>query len=240
VSPTNISMRMPAWLEQAWLTRYLDRQLSGDESAWFEAYVLDKAELLQMIDADTMVRDAITDYPLDGHRNVSPSSATVAIKPKTGPNITNDISALADSSRVLHRRVQPSWIAIAATLFLGLGIGSVGMRSLVPSQGVLVMASPTRVIYDTMRGGATLPRIEHPDSKSPYLLIEVAVPPTANQIALKIDGTKDQALIPSPDGFVTFLLKRDASLKRNSVALTYVTGDTVHQLKLDATEEYSK
>ena len=51
--------RMAEWLEQAWLERYLARQLGPEESDWFEAYMLDKAELLDQVEDDTALREAI-------------------------------------------------------------------------------------------------------------------------------------------------------------------------------------
>ena len=42
---TPSSVPMADWLESAWLARYLDRQLAGDEQAWFEAYLLTRPKL---------------------------------------------------------------------------------------------------------------------------------------------------------------------------------------------------
>ncbi|HSC12124.1 MAG TPA: hypothetical protein VLC97_14210, partial [Rhodanobacteraceae bacterium] len=59
MTPTTTPTRMTAWLEQAWMVRYLDRQLASEEANWFEAYALDKPDLLAMIEADTRLRDAL-------------------------------------------------------------------------------------------------------------------------------------------------------------------------------------
>ena len=69
------------------------------------------------------------------------------------------------------------------------------------------MASPTRIIYDTMRGGPSPPRVEHADSDSPYVLIEIAVPPDAEQVRLSVHG-EQSSLTPSAEGFVSFLIDR--------------------------------
>ena len=53
MAPTTKPARMRAWLEQAWLIQYLDRQLASKETAWFEAYAMERLELLRTIDADT-------------------------------------------------------------------------------------------------------------------------------------------------------------------------------------------
>jgi hypothetical protein len=47
---------MAAWLEQAWMERYLNRELSESESDWFEAYLLERPELLGELRADNLAR----------------------------------------------------------------------------------------------------------------------------------------------------------------------------------------
>ncbi|SDE07738.1 hypothetical protein [Aquimonas voraii] len=43
-------------LEQAWLQRYLERELAPDEQAWFEAYLLTRPHLLAALEADSALR----------------------------------------------------------------------------------------------------------------------------------------------------------------------------------------
>jgi hypothetical protein len=205
VNPNSTSPRMPAWLEQAWLGRYLDRQLTGDEIAWFEAYVLDKWELLDMIEADTQLRDALTADSTAGRSTLSAATET---HPQIRAISANDTTALAAPSGLRLRRARHPWMAIAAASVLGLGIGGIGVRSLTSNRDTSVIASPTRIIYDTMRGEPTPPRVEHADSTAPYLLVEVAVPPGAQSIVLHVDALPDQTLSTSPDGFVSFLIAR--------------------------------
>ncbi len=50
---------LATWLEDAWLERYLDRELTDAETAWFEAYMLDKPRLIAAIDSDTSLRDGL-------------------------------------------------------------------------------------------------------------------------------------------------------------------------------------
>ena len=203
--PTHIS----GWLEQAWLARYLDRQLTGEEAAWFEAYVLDKPELLDVIDADTRLRDALAaDRPVLASNDVTVASSADLSASSSSASISSFRRKPESSSSAFGKKPRPPWLALAASLLLGLGVGSIGMRALAPNHGADIVASPTRIVYDTMRGEATPPRIEHADSQSPYVLVEVAVPPGAENITLHIDGMPDQALTPSPDGFVNFLVPR--------------------------------
>lgn len=74
MAPTTTPTWTTAWLGQVWLVRYLDRQLAGEEAQWFEAYAMDRPELLATIEADTRLRDALAaaasarhgDVPVDG------------------------------------------------------------------------------------------------------------------------------------------------------------------------------
>lgn len=220
MSPTNTTMRMPAWLEQAWLTRYLDRQLSGDETAWFEAYALDKPELLDVIDADTRLRDALTADSSAGRTDAPPRDESAVASTSAAIPFQRVQKANSPSHRDASR-----WLPLAAALVLGLGSGAFAVRLLAPQGNADVVASPTRVIYDTMRGEAAPPRVEHADSASPFVLIEVAVPPGAQNIILHMDGKTDQALAPSPDGFVSVLLARGMLQQHHLPTVSYSLAD---------------
>lgn len=208
---------MPAWLESAWLARYLDRQLSDDEGAWFEAYLLDKPELLGMVEIDAQVRDALAAEPAswrsfndsDSQRGAKDNVVCVP-RPdisKDTPELRSQSSGPGNSSAGL-----PRWAALAATLVVGLGLGLVGERALPPREMTPeVIASPMRVVYDTMRGEATAARVENAESLAPYALIEVAVPPDAEFVTLRIGGAASMSLTSSPDGFVGFLIDRRVS-----------------------------
>ena len=230
---TPMPTHMSGWLEQAWLACYLDRQLTGEEAAWFEAYVLDKPELLDVIDADTRLRDALAaDRPVLASNDVSIAhSAQSSSFPRRRES----------SSSTAEKKTRPTWLALAACLLLGLGVGTIGMRTLAPNHSADIVASPTRIIYDTMRGEATPPRIEHAESKSPYVLVEVAVPPGAENITLKIDGTPDQELTPSPDGFVSFLMLRGINNTARDAKLKYSTHDSklIRELNLNKLNAYN-
>src|SRR5512144_1617402 len=59
MSSMNPTARMTPWLEQAWMERYLERQLADDELEWFEAYLLDKPHLLDRWSTDLALRDGV-------------------------------------------------------------------------------------------------------------------------------------------------------------------------------------
>jgi len=237
VTPTTTPTRMTAWLEQAWMVRYLDRQLAGEEANWFEAYALDKPELLAMIEADTRLRDALAadasirhmERSIDrgGRQGGATGDMPSGVSEPTPLAYARDKSEArektqAEARSTQHRRA-PVWLAMAATLVLGLGLGFVGTRSLAPdSAAPELIASPTRIVYDTMRGEPTPPRVEHADSKSPYVFIEVAVPPGAENIVLKMGNSQEQSLSLSPDGFASFLIPRNIFNSTRKADLAYV------------------
>ncbi len=240
MTPTPPPRRMTAWLEQAWLTRYLDRQLADEETTWFETYMLDKPELLTTIEADADLRDALTvdaarreARSADGDATDATGSTDVASGPAGPTSIeaiaANDTQPTAVGTFDSHRQSRPrqdkkapTWLSLAAALLVGLGAGWIvnGMRA-PQSAASAIVASPTRIIYDTMRGEAAAPRVEHADSKSSLVLIEVAVPPGAENITLKLGAAPEQILTASPDGFVSFLAPRETIAKSRDARIEY-------------------
>lgn len=231
MTPTPTPPRLSAWLEQAWLLRYLDRQLDGDETKWFEAYLLDKPDMLASIEADLDLRDALaaeaaraTDRSATGTAGLASASAPAANDAQpTGAQPTGlDISDSLRRSAQAQRGRPAAWLGLAAALLVGLGSGWLASGVRAPASGPTIVASPTRIIYDTMRGEATPPRVEHADSRSPYVLVEAAVPPGARNITLKMADAPEQALTPSPDGFVSFLTERKNIDIKAPASITFI------------------
>jgi hypothetical protein len=182
---------MAAWLESAWLARYLERQLDGEELAWFEAYLLDKPELLGMVEAENALRDTL---------------AVMAMQERGGAASTvraQDAQVTGTSARS-H---SVPWMTIAASLVLGVGAGWFVRDGHAPPSDDVV-ANPTRVVYDTMRGAAVGPDMVRGGDRSSWVLIEIAVPSAAKDISLRLE----QAEIPlsrDADGFVTVMVPRE-------------------------------
>lgn len=252
MAPTTTPTRMSAWLEQAWLIQYLDRQLAGEEAQWFETYAMERRELLATIEADTRLRDALaaaasirhTDMSVDGggrpggaadntaaaselplrsgQRGADPDSR----KPGNGHPAPVPIKRIPPRTQSSLRpwRAAPPWLAVAASLLIGVGVGALGRgaRSADIDHGVI--ASPTRIIYDTMRGDSTPARVEHATSQSTYVLVEVAVPLSAEHVTLDIGDGKEHALDRSPDGFVTFLADRNTLAAAADARVSYSAG----------------
>lgn len=196
--------RMAAWLESAWLARYLDRQLDGDENAWFEAYLLDKPELLDTVEADNALRETLAAAPR-GRDGAEPA-----------PRARQDARTRAAWSPAR------SLMAIAASLALGVGAGWFARRADAPRPSNDVIANPARMVFDTMRGGPVEPHLERSSDADAWLLVEVAVPADARDVALAVPGKATQALVPSPDGFASFLVPRDAVGGMTGARVEYV------------------
>jgi hypothetical protein len=243
---------MSTWLEQAWLIRYLDRQLAGEEAQWFETYAMERREVLATIEADTRLRDALaaaasirhTDMSVDsGGRPGGGADSTVAAsglpdgigqggadsdsrKPGNGNSTPVPIKRITPrtQSNLRQWRAAPPWLTLAASLLFGIGIGALGLGARSTDAAPDVIASPTRIIYDTMRGDSTPARIEHATSQSAYVLVEVAVPLGAEHVTLDIGDGKERALARSPDGFVTFLADRNTLAAAAGAHVSYSAG----------------
>jgi hypothetical protein len=198
VTTAEPTARMAAWLEHAWLENYLARALSTEESAWFEAYVLDKADLLDMIEADTLLRDGMASQSTV---QAGAAANVVALDPRNEHGV-----------RGANLR-QPYW-ALAASLAVGVGIGALtGIAQRSGSRDSDVVANPTRLVFDTMRGEAVAPHVEHAGSAAQYVLIEAAVPDGADDVVVLLQRHAPIALQPSRDGFVSVLLSRNVLAK---------------------------
>jgi hypothetical protein len=184
--------RMPRWLESAWLQRYLERELSDDELAWFEAYILDKPELVDVLEADNDLRDTLA---------ASPSVVVAPVARK-------------------HSTRSPQWVA-AASVVLACGICGLGGYWLSHFGTPAPIGNPTRLVYDTMRGAESPPRIEHADADTPWVVVEIAVPADAEAVGLHLPNDGDFALSPSSEGFVSFAAPRKALLRARNATLSY-------------------
>lgn len=181
---------MSAWLEQAWLARYLDRQLSDDEVAEFEAYLLDKPHLIEQVEADNLLRQTLhAAEQMEISDEVDSAEPPAAIKP--------------DRMR--------SWLPIAASFLAALAIGW-----MLPRQGAVENAyfvAPERVVYDTFRGPDKKPMVYPGSGQSAVFIVEIAVPPGARVVTLQ--AQVDGEIIPLPvaqassEGFVTLVLPQD-------------------------------
>jgi len=220
--------RMASWLERAWMSRYLNRQLSGEESAWFEAYVLDKSELLAEIDADTRLRDTLMGRESQAFPNEATNSSSSLGEVSTTPSANRGFP----SKHTSFRGWGPSWVPLAASLIVGVGVGALAMHGKLAQESPPthesfaskipgIIANPTRLVFDAQRGAEDIVQVEHKDSSSAYVLIEIGVPLGVEEVRLHIQGEDDRKLLRSNEGFVSFLLPRDVLQSKIAPEISY-------------------
>jgi hypothetical protein len=81
----------------------------------------------------------------------------------------------------------------------------------------IVIANPTRILFDTTRGSPNEPVIEHRERRTRFLLIEIAVPPEAKEVSLEFDDGTRSSLDPAGDGFDSLLVPRSV-IERGALA----------------------
>ncbi len=144
--------RMAAWLESAWLARYLDRQLEGEELAWFEAYLLDKPELLEAVEVDNALRDAVvTDGRADPKLRAKPPVRLIGI---AAALVACTGLGWFSGSRMAEA---PAAIASPARILIDTYRGVEGNRSHVENAG---SSSDYVLIEVAIPDGAQSPRLE--------------------------------------------------------------------------------
>jgi hypothetical protein len=111
---------------------------------------------------------------------------------------------------------------MAATVAIAAGTGWMANATLrAPQSGPDFLASPTRIVYDTMRGEDAPPVIQNQKSGSEFVLIEVGVPTNAEHVELEFEGHAPSPLVVSADGFVSFLVKRSEATKGHATRVRY-------------------
>jgi hypothetical protein len=199
---------MAPWLEEAWMQRYLHRELSNAEIDWFESYVVDKPHLVDALERDSDLRDVLALAGNDDWQG--------------GRKIP------APARHAWRRYSWPS--ALAASLLVGTGIG---MFAAMSSNQPVVQADPVRIFVDTMRGDTLESVVDHADSASDWVIIDVGVPAGARDISATHGSAPPVALRASADSVATVLLAREALETDPVVVLRYRLGDRNETKKID-------
>ncbi|MCG6117900.1 MAG: hypothetical protein MEQ07_06865 [Aquimonas sp.] len=174
---------LPSWLEQAWLERYLARGLDSAQTAWFESYLLDKPHLIAQVEADSALRAVVS--------------------------VEADPLRLQPAPRIAPIR-EPRLVWRGAALFvLGLGLGALGLQLLGPA-AIDAASAPTRIVYDSLRGSYSAPRVDPGDPAAAVMIVEVAMPlgSRIQAASATVDG-HPQPLPRAPvssEGFATYTL----------------------------------
>ena len=206
------------WLERAWLQRYLERKLSESEAEWFEMYILDKPHLIAQIEADNDLRDGL--------------ALSAALAPEHGVTLP---SRSGSGGRTIKK---PRWPAMAwaASVVAAWGLGLMLAGPLSISAGghrAQIIASPQRVVFDTLRGVDSPPLVYPGAAASSHVLVEVGLPPDAEQVTVHVAGQEPLPLLVSPDGFASFLLPRTGLGDQPAPRIEYRRGGAITSRTLD-------
>jgi ferric-dicitrate binding protein FerR (iron transport regulator) len=211
---TEVPTPMPQWLEDAWLARYLDRELTPEEQEWFEVYAMERPALLDAIEADARLRDGL---------HVGASSA--------GADPTPTIAAQHFRTRVARAPA----LRIAASLCAAVGLGwLVGTTLSGQTEGEYadVVADPTRLVFDVERGAPSAPVVFNGQSGSDWVLVEVGVPAEAAEVRVLVDESVVTTATVTSEGFATFLLPRRLTAGHR-LEIEYEMGTTVESRSLE-------
>lgn len=204
---TSPQRTLSTWLEQAWLQRYLDRELEIDEQAWFEAYLLDKPHLLDAIEADNALRAVVcAAEPAIDQVTASASSHSPAAEP-----IARHIEHRAEPAG--PRQLPRTLLAVAASFIGGLGLAAVLVNGPGPALGPEPEAeAPARLVFDLLRGGHIELREDIGDPRARLMVVDVALPLGSRIAAAHADLGERRVELPaariSGEGFATYTLPR--------------------------------
>ena len=197
MSTLNPLQPMAPWLEEAWIGRYLGRELADEERAWFETYLLDKPHLLDRWATELDLRDGIDLAERQaGAARAAPAGVATPPTPITRGH-----------ARPARRRLWRA-PALAASVAIAFGTGFLANGLFRAERTDTVIADPTRIVVDVSRGGASAANVDNAASASEYVLIDALVPADASYVAVRGPGLPDRVLSVSNDGVATLLLRR--------------------------------
>ena len=209
-------------LEDAWLQRYLDRELSQQEEFWFESYALDKPRLLDAIERDTDLRDGLHAWHAEQGRNgaVTADATDAAIPASTGTSHSGHT--------VTTESPQPkpaSWFkpfAIASGLALAVLLGASAYRWMLPTDATEAsVATPSRLMFDVLGGSGEPSVSEQSTDLSAPVLIDVTVSPHAEAVIAYFADHSSMALPVSRKGVVSLIGSRSALLNRSPIRIAW-------------------
>ncbi len=232
MTPASNYIDMPSWLEDAWMDRYLERQLTEEESAWFEVYMLSRPHLVARLQLDNDLRDGLA-------AGADPTAVTsldrfmqTPSKERPDPEAERRIGTNGPARPTFAM----SGFALAASVAAAALIGALTVLRFPPDikSTSVAIASPPRVVFDTLRGtrGDAVLHAGNPASR--YVLIEVSLPTAANgAIYVGTDG-RELPVSPGVDGFASVLVPSASLIAAAPPRLRYSINGRVVERVLEA------
>lgn len=183
--PANLNP-MPAWLEDAWLERYLNRETTEAETAWFEAYLLEHPGVAEALESDTAIAAAL--------RSVRPGEVAVKVA------VRRPTTAAVPGST---RRSRP-WLS--AALAAGLAVLACTpwmLRSVVPEDGL----QPNRVRLDQLRSETQAFTIQD-QTGAAWTLLEIPTRSPRARYQVWVGNEDMGSFRTDNDGLLSVLLNR--------------------------------
>lgn len=206
---------MPPWLEDAWLRRYLARELAPDETEWFETYVMQRPHLVAQIDTDSDLRDALHALGGDAARGAVRELEAAPARAVQTPARTGLRGTYAQAAGIA--------VALIGGLIGGAALtrGPPGSDGGVASIGARLRIEPTR--------GVAAPTDRRVLATGDLALIEVSVPEAATRF--RVVTARGEAPVERVGRRVMFVIDRKAASA--GATLVYDVGGAERAMPLD-------
>lgn len=229
--------KLAAWLEDAWLQRYLDHELTNQEESWFETYALDKAHLLRAIECDLDLRDGLHAWQSNQGRTSTSFTATTG----TTASTTTGIHRLAGVA--VAQRKSTSWFArfvMASALTSALLLGALVSRWMFPMvDDEARVSAPSRIMFDALGSAGETSQSTQSAGASRSLLIDIALPPRAQAVIAYFADRSSMALPVSSGGLVSLTGSRSALLHQSPIRIVWRLDGQQHERVLDLSAKLS-
>ena len=192
------------WLEQAWLQRYLERELAPDEQAWFETYLLTRPHLLAALEADSALR-AVLAAPVAGRL------FEAAAPEPTCPGPPEPVACALPSPPA---RRPGGRLALAASFVGGIGLASLLLPATRPAADALpAIEAPARLRFDPLQLRMGDPRATPGDARASQLVVDIVLPAGSRIASAHATLAERRIALPmaavSAEGLATYTLPRN-------------------------------
>jgi hypothetical protein len=187
--PPNLQPLSP-WLEDAWLERYLNRATNNEETAWFEAYMLEHPHVADALETDAAITAALSQQP--------PHSVQVRVA--LNRSAEDQPSKGAASSA---RGMWSIWTSALAAAALTLAISS---PWLLRSTNDPTAVQPNRLMFDPARSAAADAFTVLDDVGSAWTLLEIPTVTARGRHAIYIDAKRIGVYSSDGEGVLSVLL----------------------------------
>lgn len=188
------------WLEQAWLQRYLERELAPDEQAWFETYLLTRPHLLAALEADSALR-AVLAAPAAGQLFAA-----------TAPEPTEPAPPEPATSALPGRR-PGALLALAASFIGGIGLASLLLPATRPAADAPPgIEAPARLSFDPLRLRPGDLHEAPGDPRASHVVVDIVLPAGSRIASAHAMLAERRIALPSAalsgEGLATYTLPR--------------------------------